>query len=84
MAPQLCAPEACTIPVFRPTPDSELERRIRSDYREMPGLRLSAGQTRRLWSFDGETCDRVLRRLVAAGFLRLDRNGSYARAHGAH
>jgi len=70
--------------VFRASPESELERRIRSDYRDMPALRLSAGQARRLCSFDGEICDRVMGRLIDAGFLRLDRNGSYARAHGAH
>jgi hypothetical protein len=44
--------------------------RIRSEYREMPGLCLTLGQARRLWALDEGTCTRLLGRLVSEGYLR--------------
>ena len=51
-------------------------RRARADFREMPGLRVTAHQARRLWMLDAETCATVLATLVASGFL--SRSGSDA------
>jgi hypothetical protein len=42
---------------------------IRSEYLEMPGLRLTRGQAQRLWGFDAVTCETLLERLVLTGFL---------------
>ena len=42
--------------------DEGLLRRIRSEFLEMPGLRLSREQAQRLWALDAATCDRVLER----------------------
>jgi hypothetical protein len=47
----------------------EALRRARADFREMPGLRLTCAQARRLWMIDATTCAKVLSSLVASGFL---------------
>ena len=60
--------------------EDALERRVRGEYREMPGMRLTLEQAMRLWSLDRDTCQFVLRELVAADFLEQDRNGRFARA----
>ena len=53
--------------------------RVQSEYLEMPGLKLTEAQARRLWSLDGNTCQFVLATLVKRGFLRRSRNGTYVR-----
>lgn len=46
---------------------------IRAEYREMPELRLTKPQIRRLWSLDVATCDALIEALESEGFLkRLD------------
>jgi hypothetical protein len=84
MATQVCQRDACTIYVFEPSADTALIRRIRGEYREMPGLRLSPEQASRLWSVDIGTCSRLLGALVDSGFLRRDFNGRYARSHSGY
>ena len=64
---------------------SELEitgwlARIRAEYREMPGLRLTESQMRRLWSLDAATAARVLRTLLGERFLVRTAEGKYVRA----
>ena len=59
--------------------DEGLLRRIRSEFLEMPGLRLSREQAQRLWALDAATCDRVLRALVDADFLQRGMDGRYGR-----
>lgn len=54
--------------------NDDLLRRIRGEYMEMPGLRLTDRQAQRLWALDSGTCRQVLDTLVASGFLR--RTGS--------
>jgi hypothetical protein len=44
--------------------------RVRGEFNEMPGLRLTREQAARLWGLDAQACDQVLDRLVAASFLR--------------
>jgi hypothetical protein len=51
----------------------ELQRvveRVRGEFNEMPGLRLTPEQAARLWGLDPAACDEVLRHLIAASFLR--------------
>jgi len=55
--------------------------RVRGEYLEMPGLRLTLAQARRLWGLDSATCERILRLLVDADFLSLRSDGTYARAN---
>jgi len=53
--------------------------RIRGEYREMPGLRLTIAQARRLWGLDTCACESALRELVDAQFLRLAQDGRFVR-----
>lgn len=76
--------ETCIIQVFHPSAERLLERRIRAEYNEMPGLRLSPRQAARLWSTDSGVCANMLDALVGSGFLRRDRNGLYARSHAGY
>ena len=57
-----------------------LLRRVQSEYLEMPGLKLTEAQARRLWSLDRDTCRLVLATLVDRGFLRRSGHGTYVRA----
>jgi hypothetical protein len=54
--------------------------RVRGEYLEMPGLRLTLAQAARFWSLDPGTCARVLDALVKARFLVVTSDGLYARA----
>ena len=56
-----------------------LEMRVRSEYIEMPGLSLAPAQAARLWALDRSLSDRVLDRLVNAGFLKRTPEGLYLR-----
>lgn len=58
--------------------------RIRGEYLEMPGLRLTPAQAQRLWTMDRPTCESVLNALVNARFLTRTRDGAFvlASAHG--
>jgi hypothetical protein len=65
----------------RPAPRiSTLLQRIESEYREMPGLKLTEAQVRRFWDLDGDTCSLVLTTLVEQRFLKCTANGMYVRA----
>ena len=55
-------------------------RRIREEFREMPGLRLTPAQATRLWGLEDDTCRAVIERLVATAFLRWTESGSVTRA----
>jgi hypothetical protein len=50
-------------------PTGDIVRRIRGEYLEMPGLRVTARQARRLFGLDATTCDEVLAGLLQSGFL---------------
>jgi hypothetical protein len=54
--------------------------RIIGEYREMPGLNLTASQAQRLWRLDESTCRSTLDLLVARGFLSRTNRGQYAKA----
>jgi hypothetical protein len=57
----------------------QILRRIRSEYLEMPGLRLTCAQAQRLWAMDRQTCTEVLDSLTEDRFLHRRDDGSYAR-----
>ncbi len=57
-------------------PDSLLSR-IRGEYLEMPGLRLTFAQACRLWHLEAATCTAVLEKLIAEGFLGRTSDGAY-------
>ena len=58
----------------------EVLRRVQGEFLEMPGLRLSEPQARRLWGLDAEQCAALLRDLVDAKFLFKTRDGAFMRA----
>src|SRR3954465_3907640 len=53
--------------------------RIRTEYVEMPDLKLTARQAQRLWNLSTDVCDTALAVLVREGFLGRAVNGSYVR-----
>jgi len=53
--------------------------RIRAEYLEMPGMRLTAAQVQRLSGVHASICALVLDDLVRVQFLRKGLDGSYAR-----
>jgi|SoiMethySBSTD1v2_1073268.scaffolds.fasta_scaffold95414_4 hypothetical protein len=59
--------------------DEELIGRIRGEYLEMPGLRLTRPQARRLWGLDEHTSDRLLSMLVERKFLTCAPDGAFVR-----
>jgi hypothetical protein len=60
-------------------PPRALLERIRAEYLEMPGLRLTLEQAQRLYGVERTLCQQVLAELVEMQFLRVTANGSYAR-----
>jgi hypothetical protein len=58
---------------------TDLLRRIRAEYLEMPGLCLTAAQAGRLWGLEAPTCLDLLDRLLREHFLQRRPNGTYAR-----
>jgi hypothetical protein len=60
----------------------DVVHRIRGEYLEMPGLRLTPAQARRLWRLDETACDAVLDALVHARFLEKTRDGAFVRRDG--
>jgi hypothetical protein len=58
----------------------DLIRRVRGEYLEMPGLRLTSAQARRLWGLDSRTCQILLHTLLDARFLTCTADGRYGRA----
>jgi len=61
-------------------PLESLVARVRGEYFEMPGLRLTVAQACRLWQVDAATCERVLAQLVREGFLHKTETGFYIAA----
>ena len=62
----------------------ELDRmllcRVREEFREMPGLRLTPAQASRLWGLELEMCSAVIDRLIASAYLRWTSAGAVTRA----
>jgi hypothetical protein len=59
-----------------------LVARVRAEYREMPGLRLTFGQACRLWHLDASACETVLEHLIREAFLYKTDNGDYIAVSG--
>jgi len=52
--------------------------RVRGEFLEMPGLRLTLPQAARLWGLDQTACRLVVDILIQAGFLRWTAEGVLA------
>ena len=60
-----------------PTPFDSLVARVRGEYFEMPGLRLTVSQACRLWHVDISTCEMLFEQVVREGFLYKTDKGAY-------
>jgi hypothetical protein len=52
---------------------------VQGEFLEMPGLRLTEAQARRLWGLDADSCGALLGALVDARFLFRTRDGAFMR-----
>ncbi|HEV8601364.1 MAG TPA: hypothetical protein VGQ87_02075 [Patescibacteria group bacterium] len=57
----------------------ELIRRVKGEFFEMPGLRLTEPQARRLWGMQPDICTAVLNALVQQQFLQRTPDGAFVR-----
>ena len=53
--------------------------RIRGEFLEMPGLRLTIRQAERLWQLEASACAHVIEMLVQSAFLRRTSGGMVTR-----
>jgi hypothetical protein len=60
------------------TPHDVLQR-LRAEYLEMPGLRLTAEQMQRLCGIEKHMCQSILDALIEAKFLCANPDGTYVR-----
>jgi len=56
-----------------------LVRRVRSEFEEMPGLRLTFAQAKVLFGLEPGCCQRILGFLSESGYLARTRDGRYGR-----
>jgi hypothetical protein len=73
--------QPCTVMLFKPSDDKRLLARVRGEYRELPGMRLTIEQAMRLWDLDRQACARIFDLLVASHDLEIDGTGRYRNAH---
>ena len=59
--------------------DQRVLERLRAEYLEMPGMKLTIKQIQRLCGIEPKMCKMVLDALVNARFLRLNSDGTYVR-----
>jgi hypothetical protein len=71
-------PGVCTVVL-----DDELIARVRGEFLEMPGLKLTTAQAQRLWSLDLRVCERLINGLLETQFLERTSDGSFVRRGGA-
>ena len=61
---------------------SQLVDRVRCEFLEMPGLRLTIPQAARLWGLDLPSCEAVVDVLIRCEFLQRTASGAVARIDG--
>ena len=66
--------------IMSASPPERLLERIRAEYLEMPGLRLTLEQMQRLGGVERTLCKMVLDALVDEKFLCVRSDGAYARS----
>jgi hypothetical protein len=54
--------------------------RVRSEFEEMPGMRLTMPQASKLFGLERDDCQRIVDRLVKNSYLRWTRDGAVTRA----
>jgi len=61
----------------QPSTIEDVFRRVQGEFLEMPGLRLTEAQARRLWGMETELCAALLGALVDEKFLFRTRDGAF-------
>ena len=72
------------VPCAERREEHDLYTRVQTEYREMPGLKLTIPQASRLFSIEPARCERVLGALVHAGHLATDGKAFANRCDGRH
>ncbi len=63
--------------------NEDVLQRVKGEFLEMPGMRLTEAQARRLWNLDAASCQALLNALVDSKFLFRTRDGAFMRVeHG--
>ena len=70
---------AASVESIGPVDDHVLHVRVRAEFMEMPGLKLTIPQAARLFALDARRCEQVLDRLVVHGVLAVA-GGTFMRA----
>jgi hypothetical protein len=60
-------------------PEAALLDRVKREFLEMPGLRLTEMQARRLWGLDAPSCTALMDALIETRFLFRTREGAFMR-----
>lgn len=58
-------------------PEEPVLRRAYDHYLDMPGLKLTCAQARRLWGLDEQTCATVITQLIERHLIEPDGEGHY-------
>jgi hypothetical protein len=58
----------------------DLKTRVRSEFVEMPGLRLTTAQAQRLWNLSQQECESILAMLIEDKVLKRTADGAFVRA----
>jgi hypothetical protein len=61
---------------------TKLVQRIREEFEEAPGLRVTIDEAARFFGLDEDTCEQVLAHLFAIGFLARGSDRRYRQASG--
>lgn len=75
----MTTPQSPLAVTLRSQERADLERRLRAEFAEMPGMKLTLPQASRLFNVDPAQCEGVLRELVRSGQLSSD-GKAFARA----
>jgi hypothetical protein len=59
----------------------KLTQRIREEFEEFPGLRVTVSEGARFWGLDEQTCEQVLAYLFSVRFLTRSGDQRYVQAH---
>ncbi len=59
--------------------DDPMIERLKAEFLEMPGLKLTEAQAQRLWALDATSCSALLEALVNTNFLFKTRDGAFMR-----
>lgn len=78
----MAPPELESLDVVQKRAFQTLVARVRREFLEMPGLRLTMPQATRFWGLDVPSCEAVVEALIRSAFLQRTASGAVARVDG--